>query len=96
MEQLGFHLMGFHEILYLSKLNSAKLSLNINILPVPGNVSTLLVHRLALLTLPQLHTNFIIFPMLQDDGKLINKTETQEAELSASLYLFSSPTYLLF
>jgi hypothetical protein len=96
MEQLGFHLMGFHKILYLSKLNSAKLSLNINILPVPGNVSTLLVRRLALLTLPQLHTNFIILPMLQDDGKLINKTEAQEAELSASLYLFSSPTYLLF
>ena len=60
MEQLGFHLMDFHEILYLCKLNSAKLNFNINILRVPGNVSTLLVHRMALLTLPQLRTNFII------------------------------------
>jgi len=88
--------MDFHEILYLCKLNSAKLSFNINILPVPGNVSTLLVHRMALLTLLQLHTNFIILPILQDDGKLNNKTEAQEAELSASLCLFSSPTHLLF
>jgi hypothetical protein len=96
MEELGFHLMDFRKILYLSKLNSAKLSLNINILPLPGNVSTVLVHRMALLTLHQLHTNIIIIPLLQDDGKLNNKTEAQEAELSASLYLFSSPTYLLF
>jgi len=51
---------------------------------------------MALLTLPQLHTNFIIIPILQDDGKLNNETEAQEAELSASLYLFLSPTYLLF
>jgi hypothetical protein len=51
---------------------------------------------MALLTLLQLHTNFIIIPVLQDDGKLNNKTEAQEAELSASFYLFSTPTYLLF
>jgi hypothetical protein len=51
---------------------------------------------MALLTLLQLHINFIIIPVLQDDGKLNNKTEAQEAELSASLCLFSSPTYLLF
>jgi hypothetical protein len=48
---------------------------------------------MALLTLPQLHTSFIIIPMLQDDRKLNNKTKAQEAELSASLYLFSSPKY---
>jgi len=51
---------------------------------------------MALLTLPQLHTNFIIIPKLQDDGKLNNKTEAQETELSAPSNLFLSPTYLLF
>jgi hypothetical protein len=96
MEKLGFHWMDFHKILYLNNLNSAKLSLNINIVPLSGNVSTLLVHRMAFLTLPQLHTNFIIIPVLQDDGKLNNKTEAQEAELSASLCLLLSPTYVLF
>ena len=94
MEKLGFHLMDFHKTLYLSKLNSSKLSLNINILPLPGNVSTLLGHTMAFLTLRQLHTNCIIIPMLQDSGKLNNKTEAQEAEyLHHSTYFHHQHTY---